>query len=276
MPAAEPAPPTPPRSPRPAVEAPRLRAVAPPGPGPARRALSAFVERASRMAVGYQRWHEILFLHFDLPPPSLRPLVDPRLDLDLFEGRAWVSLTPFTMRGARLRLLPPLPTLSRFHELSLRTCVRHAGVPGLWFLSLDAASTAATALARLSLGLPCFRARIERSSSGHGHEYRAERLPPRPEKAHFAASWSAGERLADVPRPLDQFLAERYALYTSLGGALVRVRVRHPPWPLREARVERLDETISGAAGIQVPDRPTLARFSDGVDVEVLVPEIVR
>lgn len=227
------------------------------------------------VVVGYQRWHEILLLHFEVSPASLRPLVDARLELDLHEGRAWVSLTPFTMRGARLRLAPPLPTLASFHELNLRTYVRVGGVSGLWFLSLDAASAPAVAIARATLGLPYFRARMSRSASGGEHEYRSERRVVRGSRATFAATWGAGAPVGSPPGSLDHFLAERYALFSSLAGRLLRVRVRHAPWALRAARVDRLEQTVTRAAGLWVGDRPDLAHFSEGRDVEVLLPEPV-
>jgi hypothetical protein len=117
---------------------------------------------------------------------------------------------------------------------------------------------------------------MARSVSGRGHGYTSERLAPGPRPATFAASWNVGAWLPEPPGALDEFLAERYALYSVHGSRLVRVRVRHAPWRLREASVERCEETISRAAGVAVPDRPELARFSPGVDVEVLAPEIVR
>ncbi len=206
----------------------------------------------------------------------MRDLVDPRLELDLFDGRAWVSLTPFTMRGARLRFLPHLPLLSDFCELNLRTYVRAGGVPGISFLSLDAASTPAVAIARAALGLPYYRARMARTASEHAHEYRSVRLRPRGSPATFAASWSVEAAIPAPPGSIDRFLAERHALYSTLADRLIRVRVRHPPWVLSDVRIERLEQTVTHAAGVEVTERPTLAHFSDGVDVELLAPELVR
>lgn len=124
----------------------------------ARRAVAL----ARRPVVGYQRWDELLFLHWDVDPGALRPLVDPRLELDLRDGRAWLSLTPFTLRRGR-----------------------------------------------------------------------------------------------------------------TVGDLLLRVRVRHPPWRLREASVADLEETLSAAAGVPPVGAAPLARCSRGVDVAVLAPELV-
>lgn len=186
-------------------------------------------------AIGYQRWDELLLLH-------------------------WA--------------VPPIPTLGTFHELNLRTYVRAGGVSGLWFLSLDAASAPAVAIARATLGLPYFRARMWRSASAGAHAYGSERLAVRGPRAAFAATWEVGGPAPSPPGSLDHFLAERYALFTRTAGRLVRVRVRHAPWALREARVGRLEQTLARAAGLWVPERPDLAHFSEGRDVEVLPPEL--
>lgn len=229
----------------------------------------------SRPAVGYQRWDRLLFADWPVRPELLRPLVDRRLELDLHEGRAWVSLTPFTVRGARLRGLPALPGLSEFHEVNLRTYVRHpGGPPGVWFLSLDAEAVLASAAARLALGLPYFVARIGRAERGDAHVYRSRRLGWR-RPARLDASWGVGYATGPAaPGSLEHFLVERYALYSTLAGRLLRLRVRHAPWPLHEVWVDRFEETLSRAAGVPGPSGAPLARFSPGVDVELLAPEL--
>jgi uncharacterized protein YqjF (DUF2071 family) len=238
-------------------------------------AAASAAKRSDRPVVGYQRWDELLFLHWPAPPPAVRALVDPRLTLDLLGGEAWLSLTPFTVKDARLRWLPALPPVAAFHELNLRTYVVADGVPGVWFLSLDAASAAAAAIARATLGLPYFRARMAREASDAVHEYRSERLAPGPLPATFEARWRVGAPAGAAARSAERFLAERYALYTAHAGALLRVRVRHAPWTLYDVEVEHLRETVTRAAGLEVAARPALAQFSPGVDVEVLAPERV-
>lgn len=224
--------------------------------------------------VGYQRWHELLFLHWPVRASSLRAQVDPRLDLDLYEDTAYVSLTPFTVRGARLRGVPPLPFLTTFHELNLRTYVRaRSGEPGVWFFSLDAASAPAVALARAGLGLPYCVARMSRSVNGQTHDFRSERVALGRRPASLTARWTVGQPLSSPPGSLEHFLVERYALYTRWLGRLLRVRVRHQPWPLRAVGLERLDETVSRASGLSSTAESPLAQFSTGVDVEFFPPE---
>lgn len=234
------------------------------------------VEVSRRPVIGYQRWHGILMLHWELPPERLRPLVDRGVELDLHEGRAYVSLTPFTMKGARLRGAPALPSLREFHELNLRTYVRRDEVPGIWFFSLDAASTPAAALARATLGLPYFRARMRRAETEGAHRFESVRRPPCSRPATFSATWRPGALVPHLPGTLDDFLAERHALYSRLASKLLRVRVRHPPWVLRVAALEQLEQDVTRAAGLDAAGSPLLARCSRGTDVEVLAPELLE
>ena len=79
-----------------------------------------------------QRWADLLFLHWSVPPESLRPLLPSGLVLDTFEGRAYVGLVPFTMTGVRPVWFPAVPGLSNFHETNVRTYVLGPdGEPGV-------------------------------------------------------------------------------------------------------------------------------------------------
>jgi hypothetical protein len=95
-----------------------------------------------------QTWHDLLFCHWRLPVEALRPHVPAELELETFDGSGWLGVTPFLLDGLRLRNLPPVPLLSRFLEVNLRTYVRAGGRPGIWFFSLDAASRLAVEGAR--------------------------------------------------------------------------------------------------------------------------------
>src|SRR5438067_4030108 len=107
-----------------------------------------------------QTWNDLLFAHWSLAPEALRPLVPPELTLDLYDGRAWVAVTPFHMTDVAMRGMPPIPALSAFPELNVRTYVTYNGKPGVFFLSLDAFNPPAVWGARLAYRLPYFYARM--------------------------------------------------------------------------------------------------------------------
>jgi uncharacterized protein YqjF (DUF2071 family) len=221
--------------------------------------------------VMYQRWRTLLFLHWEVPAEALARLLPPGLTLDTYEGRAFVGLVPFTMRGVRPAYLPPFPPLSDFHETNVRTYVHRDGKdPGVWFFSLDAANAIAVRLARAWFKLPYHYARMELAREGPWISYRSERRWPAPVPARCAVRCApGGEAAASTPGTLQHFLVERYFLYTAHGGALWRGQVHHPPYQVRGAEVEGLDESLLAAAGIQRPQVAPLVHFSDGVDVDV-------
>jgi uncharacterized protein len=233
--------------------------------------------RPQAPVIGFQRWDKLLFLHWPVATELLRPLVPARLDLDTYEGRAYLSLTPFTVRRAHLRGIPPLPGISEFHELNVRTYVRLAGAdPAVWFFSLDAASAVAVAAARLSLRLPYCYARIARAVDGSRHTYDAARLLP-DARAAFSGSWTTGGTPAPAqPGSLEHFLVERYLLFSrAFGDKLFRLQVHHQPWPLQSARDLHVRQTIASADGLPQLEGEPLAQYSPGVDVDFFPPAIV-
>ena len=228
--------------------------------------------RPAQRAVMRQDWHLLLFLHWAVRPEQLRPLIPAGLDLDLFEGRAYVGLVPFTMTGVRPVGLPAVPWLSNFHETNVRTYVHRAGQdPGVWFFSLDAANPVAVALARALFHLPYYHARMRLTLEPAGAiSYASERSRPGPAPATCSVRClPRGPAAPAVPGTLEHFLAERYYLYAAHRDRLSIGQVHHTPYPLQSAEISALAETLVAAAGIERPDEAPLAHFARGVRVEV-------
>ena len=171
-----------------------------------------------------------------------------------------------------------MPGVSAFHEANVRTYVHLDGAePGVWFFSLDAASTLAVRLARARWGLPYFRARMNLETDGPIIDYQSQRLWPTPIPADVHLRWRIGEtRVPATAGSLEHFLVERYVLYTQRArGNLLRGRVHHPPYPLTDAALIHLEESLMAAAGIARPKGPVSVLYSPGVDVEVFALEEV-
>ena len=182
-----------------------------------------------------QSWEDLLFAHWRADADALRKLIPPTLALDEHDGSAWLGVTPFVVTNLRLRGTLPLPFLSSFPEINVRTYVTAEDKPGIWFFSLDTSSRGAVEAARLLYKLPYFHARMAVDRRGERIDYSsARRDAPRP--FVFTASYEpAGEQWAAEPGSLEHFLVERYCLYASDGSGLHRADIHHPPWCLRPA-----------------------------------------
>jgi uncharacterized protein len=181
----------------------------------------------------------------------LRPLIPERLSIDTFEGTAWIGITPFTMWGIRPVLFPAVPILSTSHELNVRTYVYLDGVPGVWFLSLEASNPLAVVGARLAFHLPYFQARMRLEAKGQTLHFSSHRIHIGASPANFEAVWKAGEALPQAPLgSLEFFLIERYCLYAAHRDCLYRARIFHAPWPLRRATLLSYASTMMASHGL--------------------------
>ncbi|HZA58084.1 MAG TPA: DUF2071 domain-containing protein [Solirubrobacterales bacterium] len=217
-----------------------------------------------------QTWSTLLFAHWPVPRESLEPVVPPQLPIDSFDGQAWVGVTPFEVSGLRLRGTAPVPRLSHFPELNVRTYVTVKGKPGIYFLSLDAARRAAVLAARRIYRLPYFHARMARIALRGGIEFSSERRSSDGPPAAFAARYApAGEVSQVMLGSLEYFLTERYCLYTlDEGQRVLRADIHHPPWPLQRAEAEIEMNTMAVPFGIHLEGAPLL-HYSKRQDVVI-------
>lgn len=87
-----------------------------------------------------QSWLDLAFIHYRVEAAQIQKQLPPGLQLQEFDGSAWVGVVPFRMAGVMRRPFPDAPFFSSFSELNLRTYVECDGKPGVWFFSLDADS----------------------------------------------------------------------------------------------------------------------------------------
>lgn len=233
------------------------------------------------MSIMRQDWHHLLFLHWEVPVRELQELVPRELTIDTFDGKAYVGLIPFTMTNVRPVMTPPIPFLSSFHEVNVRTYVHQDGrEPGVWFFSLDTSSGLAVEAARAFYHLPYFHSAIDWSEAGDAlpeiafHSRRDDPLGVKPANARLRYRPADGVVTQAVPGTLEHFLIERYVLYaTSKDHALYRARVHHEPYPIQRAEVLELDETLVWAAGIKRPENAASRHYARGVSTRVDAPE---
>jgi uncharacterized protein len=225
-----------------------------------------------------QVWGHLGFLHWSVDRAAVARLLPSGLDVDTFEGAAYIGIVPFTIPRSRAAFLS-VPIAPAFHELNLRTYVHRAGRnPGVWFFSLDAASRLAVAGARIGYGLPYFHARMSLEVTGPATTptiaYESHRNARAPQPAQFRGRYRpTGPPAPAAPGTLEFFLLERYLLYAHKGRKLRSARVHHVPYPIQPAAADDVRETLTVAAGLPATvGVPPLVHYARELDVKIYAP----
>jgi uncharacterized protein YqjF (DUF2071 family) len=213
-----------------------------------------------------QTWEDLLFAHWRVPLDAVREHVPDGLEVETHDGSAWLGITPFRLTGLRARGMLPLPRVSEFLELNVRTYV-NAGdgeKPGIWFFSLDASSRLAVEAARRGYRLPYFHARMSATRRGEWIEFESARVDEAG-RVFSGRYRPAGSVFRAEPGSLEWFLTERYCLYTSdPRGRLRRAEIHHGLWPLQPAEAEI---ELASVSPIELPGEPVclFSRRQDSV-----------
>jgi uncharacterized protein len=211
-------------------------------------------------------WVDAVFLHWPVDPARMRARIPADLEIDTFDGGAWVSIVAFRIAKARLRGVPARAAWPPFPEVNVRTYVRRGEHAGVWFFSLDAQSRAAVAAGRAIVHLPYVHAAIAARFDAGLASYRLVRDDRRAPRARFSAElrYGAATRVA-APGTLEHWLVERYAFFTTSRGRTLRGDVEHAPWPLRDAAATIYENSLLRGAGLTPSLDPPIAHVSNGV-----------
>jgi uncharacterized protein YqjF (DUF2071 family) len=228
-----------------------------------------------------QRWNNLLFAHWPVPALSLAALVPEGLQVDTFNGSAWLGIMPFSMDRIKVRGLPPIPGARSFPDLSLRTYVREerTGTPGVVCLSLDSSNLLAVAAGRAFYSLPYHWAkmRMEQRTEREFAFYSRRRFAGVVFKARYRGLGPSPKLAESRPGTLEYFLMERYCLFTTnRAGQPIRANLHHSSWPLEEAEAQIEKNDLADVLGIRLPDQEPVLHYSRELAVYVWPAELVR
>jgi len=220
-------------------------------------------------AIMIQTWHDLLFAHWSVPADILKDKIPAGVELDTFDGKAWLGIIAFQLSDVRLNGIRAVPWVSNFPEVNVRTYVTHGGKPGVFFLSLDADNPLGIALAKPWFRLNYYRAQIEIKSQNCGIDFRSRRIQKGAPPAQFEASYRpCSPTFRARPGSLEAWLTERYCYYTGPRdadeGQLYRCEIHHPPWRLQmaQATICSNTNTLALSHGIDLPATAPLLHYA--------------
>lgn len=221
-------------------------------------------------------WSDLSFVHWPAEPEVVQALLPDCVTVDQFEGSAWIGLVPFHVT-IRAPGVPRLPWASSFEEMNVRTYVRGPdGIPGVWFITLDAARLGAVLIARATYRLRYFWSKMNFSKVGDVVTYTGARRWPGPRGAEGKLAIQFGEHLDLLElSPLERFLTARWSFYCTIGPRLYRAQIEHEPWPLVRARLLHCDPGLISACGLPPTEGEALVHYSERVDVRMGSPKRV-
>ena len=230
-----------------------------------------------------QRWNDLLFAHWPVSTAAIGALLPEGLEVDTFQGSAWLGAVPFWLDRIKVRNMPPILGARSFPDLNLRTYVRdqHTGTPGVFFFSLDASNLLAVAAAHAFFHLPCHWAemRLEQRSGREFSFYSRRRFSSKPVifKARYRGLGPDRKLAEGRPGSLEYFLLERSCLFSrNRDGQAERAILHHVPWPLEQAEAEIERNDLAASIGIQLPDQEPVLHYSRRLVVYVWPAELVR
>ena len=188
-----------------------------------------------------QKWSDVLFVSFEVDYDVLRSELPKDLEVDTFNGKAYLSIVPFVMSNIRFFFTPPLP-FSKLSELNLRTYVRYKNKPGIYFFTLDSDHKLGNFLAQRIFNLPYRYAILDINLDNNVYS------------VHSKNSLSLKVRIKDknIMTDLSKWIAERYCLYNIVDERVSRGDVLHPIWNLKEAEVISIDNQFSKQFNLDV------------------------
>jgi uncharacterized protein len=219
-----------------------------------------------------QSCQDLLFAHWPITATVMRSLVPRELPLDTFEGQAWLGIVPFYMSNVTMRGVPPLPWISEFPELNVRTYVTLDDKPGVYFFSLDAANPVAVGVARLLAGLPYYTADMNVDTDENVIRYSSRRRTAAAPAELVGSYHASGHPVYPSRGSLEYWLTERYCVYTVNDGDVYRLDIHHLPWPLQPAEATFTVNTMTRPIALELPDARPFTHFARRQDMVAWAP----
>ncbi len=215
----------------------------------------------------YQEWNNALFLHWGVDLTELKRFVPDELEIDLFDGKPWVSLVAFTMEKIRPKYLPSFSPISDFDEINIRTYVKSKNKTGVYFLSIEGGNRLSCKIAKALSELPYRYSKIKRSGTMY-----SSFNPVFSDQMHL--DYKIGEELNEKTS-LDKWLTERYALFQDTKISINQFEIHHIEWPLFDLDFKEIEIDYPRFKNL-LSNTPDRKQYSTGVQVIAWDKKIIK
>jgi len=206
----------------------------------------------------YQEWNNAIFLHWQVELNDLEKFVPKELEIDLFEGKPWISIVAFTMEKIRPKNLPSFPPISDFDEINIRTYVKLNHKTGVYFLSIEGGKFLSCKIAKGISELPYRYSKIKRTQNQYqscNSEFDDK----------LDIEYTIGKEIKEKSK-LDKWLTERYALFQDTDQSINEFEIHHLEWPINEIDLKKADLNYQRFDKL-IKNKPNKIQYSKGVKV---------
>lgn len=229
---------------------------------------------AGRKWIIAQTWSRLLFAHWPVSAQAVRDLVPEPLEIDTFDGQAWLGIVALRMSGIRMRFLPFLPYPFPFNQLNVRTYVRDGDKPSIYIFSMDISDPLFVIGSKLTYRLPSYNADISLTAHERRISFSSKRETARTAPAVFNCEYEpVSPPYISEPDTLEHWLTERYRMYCQQphhnAATLISGDVHHMPWRLQRANAMVGSNTMAEALNIPLPAAAPLVHYAEGVRVHL-------
>lgn len=197
------------------------------------------IEKREWPWVAQQNWQDVLFIHSPIDADQLRDMVPQPLEIDTYNGQAWISIVLFKATHSRLRYMPEILSYPPFHQMNIRTYVKlgnEHNERGIYFFSINTDHLLVKLGGRLA-SLPFLRANITMRKDNNAVHFEANRLFEM-QRSQFSLVYRP-KSPPFIPHPdsLPYFLTERYCIWMFKGDTILKAPIFHSHWKLQQAEM---------------------------------------
>lgn len=206
----------------------------------------------------YQEWNKAVFLHWEVNPDLIKPLLPKGIELDILNGKTWVSLVAFDMNNIGIKNILKPPYISDFQEINIRVYVICNGKPSVYFLSMEANNWLSCKLIKTVSKFPYRYSKMNRNDSIYQSE-----------NNEFNDSFNLEyniENLSVKKDETDLWLTERYAVFQDYKKHIIEYDVHHIEWPLQKINIKKLEVNYPRFSHL-INSTPDKIHYSKGVQV---------